>query len=186
MRSEKLGLDGLLLIHGHRFHDDRGFFSETYSAKKYLFELGIPAFVQDNLSHSKLNVFRGMHWQKNPQAQGKLVTCVLGSITDFVIDIRKSSPTFGQMVTVPLSDKELTSVWVPPGFAHGFLSTSEGAIVQYKVTEFWAPDHEASLCLEAKELERYSLKPEQLILSKKDAEAPLFAELVVSGDSLFE
>ena len=114
------------------------------------------------------------------------MTCVLGSITDFVIDIRKSSPTFGQMVTFPLSDKDLTSVWVPPGFAHGFLSTSKGAIVQYKVTEFWAPDHEASLCLEAKELERYSLKPEQLILSKKDAEAPLFAELVVSGDSLFE
>jgi dTDP-4-dehydrorhamnose 3,5-epimerase len=186
VRHEKLDLDGLLLIHGDRFHDDRGFFSETYNARRYLFEMGIPAFVQDNLSQSKLNVFRGMHWQLNPHAQGKLVTCLVGSITDFVVDIRKSSSTFGKMITIPLSEKELTSVWVPPGFAHGFLSTSEGAVVHYKVTEFWAPASEASLSLRPEELAVYTSKPEKLILSEKDSDAPFLSELIASGDSLFE
>jgi dTDP-4-dehydrorhamnose 3,5-epimerase len=169
MEIQRFNIEGPMIIRGNRFHDERGFFSETYNERVFA-DLGLPSFVQDNLSSSKRGVFRGMHWQKPPYAQGKLVTCLSGSIVDFVLDIRRSSPTFGEHLAIPISGEELESVWVPEGFAHGFLSTQDNTIVSYKVTDFWSRESERSLSpaslIDIKAAVRY--------LSPKDAEAPAF------------
>lgn len=173
MEIEKFNIEGPLLIKGKRFHDERGFFSETYNERVFS-ELGLPHFVQDNLSLSKKGVFRGMHWQAPPHAQGKLVTCLSGSIVDFVLDIRKSSPTFGHHLAIPISGEALESVWVPEGFAHGFLSLAEDTAVLYKVSNFWNMESECSLDPDTV-LPYKTLGKEAAILSQKDASAPSLA-----------
>jgi dTDP-4-dehydrorhamnose 3,5-epimerase len=135
---EKLEMEGPLLIHGARHHDERGYFSETYNQRE-MREIGLPDFVQDNLSRSANGVFRGLHWQVDPMAQGKLVTCLQGAIADVIVDIRRSSSTFGQPLKIFLNDSNLISLWVPRGFAHGFLSLQPDTLVSYKVDNFWSP-----------------------------------------------
>jgi len=174
MEIEKFNIEGPLLIKGKRFHDERGFFSETYNERGFS-ELGLPQFVQDNLSRSKKGVFRGLHWQAPPHAQGKLVTCVSGSIVDFVLDIRKSSPTFGQHVAIPISEDALESVWVPEGFAHGFLTLVEDTLVSYKVSNFWNKTSERSLN-PLDEIVSLSLTENFLYISDKDRGAPSWGE----------
>lgn len=132
----KFDILGPLLIQGVRHTDERGYFSETYQSDKYK-NLGLPEFVQDNLSLSKKGVFRGLHWQMPPFGQGKLVTCVNGSIIDYFVDIREESPTYLKYCAVALDSKELKSLWIPEGFAHGFLSLENDTLVSYKVTNFW-------------------------------------------------
>jgi dTDP-4-dehydrorhamnose 3,5-epimerase len=132
------------IIHGMRFYDDRGFFTERY--KENEFEMaGIPRFVQDNLSESSKGVIRGLHWQEDPFGQGKLVTCLTGSIMDIALDIRKESGTFGQHISVILSENESSALWIPPGFAHGFQSLENKTKVFYKVTQYWNKNSEKSL-----------------------------------------
>lgn len=167
----KFEIEGPLLLQGTRHHDERGFFSETYQKENFR-EIGLPEFVQDNLSVSKRGVFRGLHWQDDPFGQGKLVTCLAGSIIDFVVDVRRGSPTFMQKLEVSLDSSELKSLWVPKGFAHGFLSLEDGTLITYKVSELWNRGSERSLSPRVLELENY-IDPELLIVSKKDAEAPL-------------
>jgi dTDP-4-dehydrorhamnose 3,5-epimerase len=132
----------VLIIEPRVFGDDRGFFFESFNEKTFIEKAGADVrFVQDNHSCSAKNVLRGLHYQIQ-QAQGKLVRVVAGAIFDVAVDIRKSSPTFGQWVSCVLSAENKKQLWIPAGFAHGFLSLEDGSEVLYKATDFYAPAHE--------------------------------------------
>ena len=132
----------VLIIEPQVFQDDRGFFFESYNHKAFSEKTGITAnFVQDNHSFSKHNVLRGLHYQIS-QPQGKLVRAIAGTILDIAVDIRKTSPTFGESVSCILSADNKRQLWVPVGFAHGFVVLSETAEVLYKTTDYYAPQHE--------------------------------------------
>ena len=134
----------VLLIEPRVFGDARGFFYESYN-KRVLAPFGIDAeFVQDNHSRSARNVLRGLHYQIR-QPQGKLVRVTAGEVWDVAVDLRRASKTFGKWVGFPLSAESRRMAWIPPGFAHGFLVTSEAAEVQYKTTDYYAPEHERTL-----------------------------------------
>ena len=163
------------IIQGTRFHDERGFFTETYKESEYL-EAGLPKFVQDNLSESSKGVIRGLHWQEAPYGQGKLVSCFSGKILDVAVDIRKTSSTFGQYVAVELDSEEANSLWVPEGFAHGFQSLTDDTRVHYKVTNYWNKESERSLNFQDSEID---IKWEELkpVVSEKDLLAPFLREI---------
>lgn len=133
-------LNGLLIITPRVFHDERGYFFESFNQKPYR-DAGIPAFVQDNHSLSQKNVLRGLHYQL-PHAQGKLVFVTRGKVFDVVVDIRRSSPTFGQWFSIELSDENHQQLYIPPGFAHGFCTLSDTADFAYKCTDFYTPGAE--------------------------------------------
>lgn len=143
MKLNNTSLSGLIIIEPVVHEDDRGFFFETYQAKRYE-ALGIPNFVQDNISHSKHNVIRGLHYQL-PHEQGKLIGVINGAIWDVAVDIRFNSPTFGQWFGITLSDENHSQVYVPPGFAHGFCVLSDEADIYYKCTDWYAPESEKGL-----------------------------------------
>lgn len=144
MRFEPTPLPGAVVVEPTVFGDTRGHFFESWNAKRFA-DAGIEVgFVQDNQSRSARNVLRGLHYQL-PRPQGKLVRCIGGSIFDVVVDIRRSSPTFGQWYGVDLTAENRRMLWVPAGFAHGFVVTSETAEILYKVTDFWAPDCEHTI-----------------------------------------
>lgn len=136
-------LAGLLIIEPRVFKDERGYFYESYHQERYS-ESGIPAFVQDNVSHSKQNVIRGLHYQLG-QPQGKLVWVTRGTVWDVVVDLRISSPTFGHWTGITLSDKNNIQLYIPPGFAHGFCVQSEEADFYYKCTDFYNPNAERGI-----------------------------------------
>lgn len=132
----------VLIIEPKVFGDTRGFFFESFNERAFRQATGLAVnFVQDNHSRSAQGVLRGLHYQLR-QAQGKLVRVVRGSVYDVAVDVRKSSPTFGRWVGVELSESNHRQLWVPPGFAHGFLVTSESADFLYKTTDYYAPEHE--------------------------------------------
>jgi dTDP-4-dehydrorhamnose 3,5-epimerase len=145
MNVIKTPLEGLLVLEPRVFGDDRGFFFESYNAKRFAELTGITAeFVQDNHSRSSKGVLRGLHYQIQ-QAQGKLVRASAGSVFDVAVDIRKSSPTFGQWYGCELSAENKRQMWIPAGFAHGFVTLSDGAEFLYKTTDYWAPEHERAI-----------------------------------------
>ena len=145
MNILETNLPEVKIIEPKVFGDDRGFFFESFSKARYQELLGIQdEFVQDNISRSAKNVLRGLHYQMQ-QMQGKLVTVIEGSVFDVVVDIRKGSPTFGQWAGVELSEKNKRQLWVPKGFAHGFLVMSEHATFQYKCTDYYHPASECSI-----------------------------------------
>ena len=138
-------LDGLLVLEPRVFGDERGFFYESYNARQFADATGVaPAFVQDNHSRSRQGVLRGLHYQIQ-QPQGKLVRVSAGAVFDVAVDIRKDSPTFGQWYGVELSAQNMRQMWIPAGFAHGFVVTSEHAEFLYKTTDYWAPEHERAI-----------------------------------------
>jgi len=138
-------INDVVLIEPKVFGDERGFFLESYNRRVFAEGLGRDVeFVQDNHSRSVRGVLRGLHYQVR-QAQGKLVRATAGSIWDVAVDLRRSSPTFGKWVGVELSAENRRMLWVPPGFAHGFLTLSESAEVQYKASDYYAPQHERSI-----------------------------------------
>ena len=138
-------LNGVFLMEPRVFGDARGFFLESFNAKVFKELTGVTAeFVQDNHSRSMRGVLRGLHYQIK-QPQGKLVRVVVGSVYDVAVDLRRSSPTFGQWLGAELSADNKRVMWIPPGFAHGFMVTSEAAEFLYKTTDYWAPEHERSL-----------------------------------------
>jgi len=144
MKVTETSLLGVLVLEPKVFRDDRGFFLESYNERAFA-ELGIrERFVQDNHSSSRRNVLRGLHYQIK-QAQGKLVRAVEGEILDVAVDVRRSSPTFGGWEAVRLSGENKRMLWIPAGFAHGFLVISETAQVLYKATDYYAPEHERTL-----------------------------------------
>ncbi|OWY28101.1 dTDP-4-dehydrorhamnose 3,5-epimerase [Herbaspirillum robiniae] len=135
-------LSGVLLIEPRVFGDSRGFFYESFNAKRFREEAGVDAqFVQDNHSKSSRNVLRGLHYQIR-HAQGKLVRVTRGSVLDVVVDIRRSSPTFGQWCSTVLSEENKLQLWIPPGFAHGFSVLQDDTEFLYKTTDYWMPEHE--------------------------------------------
>ncbi|MRW86237.1 dTDP-4-dehydrorhamnose 3,5-epimerase [Pseudoduganella sp. FT26W] len=145
MNVIKTPLEGLLVLEPKVFGDDRGFFFESFNAKRFAELTGFTGdFVQDNHSRSSKGVLRGLHYQIQ-QAQGKLVRATAGSVFDVAVDIRKSSPTFGQWFGIELSAENKRQVWIPPGFAHGFVVTSDSAEFLYKTTDYWAPEHERAI-----------------------------------------
>lgn len=177
-------LAGLLIIEPKVFGDERGFFLETWSRKRYQ-EIGISAdFVQDNLSLSRRGVLRGLHFQ-NPQPQGKLVYVLQGEVFDVAVDLRLGSPTFGQWHGTDLSAENKRQFWVPPGFAHGFCVTSETALFAYKCTELYAPQHEKAIRWDdpALAIDWPAGNPQ---VSDKDRLAPLLADLDPANLCLFE
>ena len=136
----------VLLIEPKVFGDERGFFFESFNARAFEQATGLDVtFVQDNHSKSAKNVLRGLHYQLPPKAQGKLVRVVQGEVFDVAVDLRKGSKTFGRWVAQILSARNKQQLWIPPGFAHGFLTLSEGAEFLYKTTDYYSPEHERSL-----------------------------------------
>ncbi|MCY1030797.1 dTDP-4-dehydrorhamnose 3,5-epimerase [Corallococcus sp. BB11-1] len=144
MKVTPLELPEVLLLEPKVFGDDRGFFLESYNAKRYA-DAGIPGpFVQDNLSRSVKGTLRGLHFQE-PNAQGKLVQCLAGAVWDVAVDVRRGSPTFGRWVAAELSFENKRQLWVPPGFAHGFCVLSDSADFFYKCTALYSPETERSV-----------------------------------------
>ena len=146
MQATRLRLPEVVLLQPRVFSDHRGSFFESFNARAFREAIGIDVdFVQDNHSISKPHVIRGLHYQIQ-QPQGKLVRVVAGAVFDVVVDLRRSSATFGQWVGVPLSAEDRTMLWVPPGFAHGFYVTSDRDVeFLYKTTDYWAPEHDRTL-----------------------------------------
>lgn len=144
MNVIETAIPGVLIIEPKVWGDERGYFLETYRANRYT-EIGIPApFVQDNQSFSRKGVLRGLHVQ-HPNAQGKLIQVLAGEVFDVAVDIRRSSPTFGNWVGVTLSGENKRQFWIPAGFAHGFLVTGNHALFMYKNTAYYSPEHELSI-----------------------------------------
>ncbi|WP_067584343.1 dTDP-4-dehydrorhamnose 3,5-epimerase [Endozoicomonas ascidiicola] len=163
------------IIEPNVFGDDRGFFLETFQADRYRQQLGIDLdFVQDNHSRSAYGVLRGLHFQKQ-KPQGKLVRVVRGEVFDVAVDIRPGSATFGQWAGVILSEENKRQFWVPPGFAHGFVVTSESADFEYKCTDYYDPTDEGAIRWDDPDL-AIEWPVENPALSGKDADAPLFNE----------
>jgi dTDP-4-dehydrorhamnose 3,5-epimerase len=144
MNFEATAIADVVLIRPKVFGDERGFFLESWEARKFAAAGLDLKFVQDNHSRSTRHTLRGLHYQIE-QPQGKLVRVVSGAVFDVAVDIRRSSPTFGRSVGVVLSEENHCMLWVPPGFAHGFLVLSESADFLYRVTDFWAPQHERAI-----------------------------------------
>lgn len=142
MKVTPTDIPDVVVLEPKVFADARGHFVETYNRRSFHDATGLDVdFVQDNQSFSKRHVLRGLHYQVR-QPQGKLVRAIVGEVYDVVVDIRRRSPTFGKWTAVTLSAAKNNLLWVPAGFAHGFLVVSEQAVVQYKVTDYWAPEHE--------------------------------------------
>ncbi|MBD2454937.1 dTDP-4-dehydrorhamnose 3,5-epimerase [Nostoc sp. FACHB-87] len=174
MKDTDTTIPEILLIEPQVFSDSRGFFFESYNQQKFTDKLDHPFnFVQDNHSFSKKNVLRGLHYQII-QPQGKLVRAIVGSIFDVAVDVRKSSPTFGQWVGYELSAENKRQLWIPPGFAHGFLVLSEVAEVLYKTTDYYAPQGDRTILWNDPDLAIDWPIQEPPILSAKDSNGQAF------------
>ncbi|MEM8672258.1 MAG: dTDP-4-dehydrorhamnose 3,5-epimerase [Cyanobacteria bacterium P01_G01_bin.67] len=174
MEVIQTAIPDVLIIEPKVFGDERGFFLESYNEEKFQAETGVAAsFVQDNHSRSARNVLRGLHYQIK-QTQGKLVRVVSGEVYDVAVDIRKSSPTFGQWVGCLLTATNHRQLWVPPGFAHGFVVLSEIADFLYKTTDYYAPEHERAILWNDPQLGiDWKFKGEPVLSAKDKAGIPL-------------
>ncbi len=163
-------IPGLIVVEGRSFPDERGFFMESYRAMDLPGDQ-IPPLVQDNLSRSHKGVIRGLHYQKEPSAIGKLIRCVRGKIFDVAVDIRKGSRTFGKWAAIELTEQGNKMFWVPAGFAHGFQALSDEADVLYKQTGYWAPDDDCGIIWNDPKIGvKWPIK--ETIVSAKDAMLP--------------
>ena len=177
MKSTKLKLPEVLLLEPDIFKDERGFFYESFNQDKFDQATGKKiSFVQDNYSKSIKNTLRGLHYQLAPMAQGKLVSVLQGEIFDVVVDLRKSSKTFGDFICQKLDALTKKQLWIPEGFAHGFLVVSDFAEVIYKTTNFYNPNLERSIIWSDKDLSINWPNHSDILLSDKDKKAPSFLE----------
>ncbi len=169
MQAIQTGIPGLLVLEPKVFGDARGFFFESFNQKKFAELTGAnETFVQDNHSRSARNVLRGLHYQIK-QPQGQLVRVVAGEVFDVAVDIRRSSPTFGKWFGIHLSAGNKKMLWIPAGFAHGFVVLSESAEFLYKTTDYWAPEHERCIIWNDAELGIDWPRQGEPLLSAKDA-----------------
>lgn len=146
MQIFSFSISDLFVIEPKKLGDDRGYFAEIFREDRFSAEVGPVRFVQENQSLSaRAGTIRGLHFQTNPMAQGKLVRCLAGSIFDVAVDIRHDSPTYGQWVGVELTPQKLNQLWIPPGFAHGFCTLLPDTVVTYKVTNYYSPEHDKGL-----------------------------------------
>ena len=176
MKVTRTSLADVLLLEPRIFGDARGFFLESYNARDFRAASGLDvSFVQDNHSRSSRGTLRGLHYQLPPAAQGKLVRCASGEVFDVAVDLRQGSPTFGQWVGEFLSAENHRQLWIPEGFAHGFLVVSETADFLYKTTGYYAPDSEQAIRWDDPELAiDWPLQGAQPLMSAKDARANSF------------
>ena len=174
MNIQRTALPDVVVVTPQRFGDDRGFFSEVFNAKAFVEALGDFTFVQDNHSLSATpGTVRGLHYQTEPHAQGKLVRCARGRILDVAVDIRRASPTFGRHVAVELSADNWSQLWVPPGFAHGFCTLVPDCEVLYKVTSLYAPANDCGIAWDDPDLGiAWPVQPGEATLSAKDGKHP--------------
>lgn len=169
MTITKTSIEGLLILEPRVFKDDRGAFFESFNQSIFDEEVGEKVeFVQDNQSTSQKGVLRGLHFQNPPFGQGKLVRVISGAVIDVAVDIRKSSPTYGQHVAVELSAENNRQFWIPEGFAHGFLALEEDTVFAYKCTNYYAPQSEGCLVWNDKDL-GVDWNVSEPIVSEKDA-----------------
>ena len=165
----KTAIEGVVIIEPHIFKDTRGYFFESFSQREFEEKVRKVNFVQDNESMSSYGVMRGLHFQRPPYTQSKLVRCVKGKVLDVAVDIRKGSPTYGQHVSVELSEDNHRQFFVPRGFAHGFAVLSETAIFQYKCDNFYAPEADGGISIQDNSLGiDWQIPTENAILSEKD------------------
>ena len=178
MNYEHLSSAGLVLFKPKRFEDDRGYFSETFRAAKFKEVIGQDIdFVQDNRSYSKsIGTVRGLHYQSPPFGQGKLVSCCQGAITDVAVDVRKGSPSFGQYICAELNEENGHQLWIPEGFLHGFVTREPHTIVQYKCTNYYAPECDGAVLWSDEDLAIDWKISGDHIVSDKDANAQSFKE----------
>lgn len=176
MIIENTNIPGLLLIKPQIYGDSRGYFLESYNSKRYK-EIGLKVeFLQDNISKSKKNTIRGLHYQIGDKAQGKLCMVISGKVLDVAVDIRVGSPTFGKHYSVELSEENHFQLWIPPGFAHGFSVLSDEATFSYKCTELYSRNHERAIIFNDQDLNINWLVDEPIV-SEKDLQAKLFKEI---------
>ena len=169
MEIIKTGIEGLLILEPRIFQDARGYFFESFSQREFEEKVGPVHFVQDNESMSTYGVMRGLHFQRPPYTQSKLVRCVKGAVLDVAVDIRQGSPTYGQHVAVELTAENHRQFFIPKGFAHGFAVLSETAVFQYKCDEFYHPEADAGISILDESLGiDWRIPTDKAILSDKD------------------
>ena len=177
MQVIKTAIDGLFIIEPRIFKDARGYFFESFSQREFEEKVGPINFVQDNESMSQYGVMRGLHFQRPPFTQSKLVRCVKGAVLDVAVDIRKGSPTYGQHVAVELSEENHLQFFVPRGFAHGFSVLTETAVFQYKCDNFYAPQADDGISILDDSLGiDWRIPTAKAILSEKDTKHPLLKD----------
>ena len=178
MNVIKTKIEGVVIIEPRVFRDDRGYFFESFSQQRFNELVAPVTFVQDNESRSTYGVLRGLHFQKPPYAQSKLVRVVKGVVLDVAVDLRKDSPTFGQYEQVLLSEDNKRQFFIPKGLAHGFVVLSPEAVFQYKCDNYYAPQAEGSVRWDDPQINiNWQLPLGDILLSEKDKKAPLLAEL---------
>lgn len=169
MKFTKTQIPEVVIIEPTIFEDERGYFYESFSQEKFDANIGITNFIQDNESKSTFGVLRGLHFQKPPFAQAKLVRCIKGAVLDIVVDLRKNIATYGKHIAVKLSEQNKKQLFVPRGFAHGFIVLSQEAVFSYKVDNIYAPSHEDGILWNDKTLDiDWNIQQDKIILSAKD------------------
>lgn len=180
MKVIETEIEGVVILEPQVFGDERGYFFESFSLKRFEEEVSKTVFVQDNESKSKYGVLRGLHYQLPPYTQAKLVRVVKGTVLDVAVDIRKGSPTFGKYVAAELSEENKRQFFLPKGLAHGFAVLSEEAIFQYKCDEYYAPGHEGAIRFDDPDLGiDWRLPLKDIILSEKDKKHPRLRDAVL-------
>ncbi|MBQ5889162.1 MAG: dTDP-4-dehydrorhamnose 3,5-epimerase [Bacteroidaceae bacterium] len=183
MEVIKTEIDGVVIIEPRIFKDDRGYFYESFSQREFEEKVCRTTFVQDNQSKSSYGVLRGLHFQKPPYSQSKLVRCIKGAVLDVAVDIRKGSPTFGKYVAVELSEDNHRQFFVPRGFAHGFAVLTPEAIFQYKCDNFYNKESEGSVAWNDPQLAiDWQIPADKVILSEKDK----LSKELADADYLFD
>lgn len=179
MKAIETDIEGVLIFEPKVFGDDRGYFFESFSKREFDAAVGAEInFVQDNQSMSRKGVVRGLHFQRGPHAQAKLVRCVKGQVLDVALDLRPDSPTYGRHVAVLLSDDNFRSLFVPRGFAHGFAVLSDSAVFQYKCDNYYNPEAEGGVSILDPSLSiDWGINLDNAILSEKDLRLPLLHQL---------
>lgn len=179
MDIRDFAIKGLKLIIPKSFRDTRGYFQETWSDRQYRESIGDVAFVQDNLSFSlRKGTLRGLHFQRQPCAQGKLVRVGRGTIFDVAVDIRRGSPTYGQHLEITLAASQAAQLWIPSGFLHGFCTLKDNTEVCYKVTSYYSPAHDAGVIWNDPDLGiQWPIDDSVIVLSEKDRELPRLRDL---------
>ena len=183
MEVIKTGIEGVVIIEPRIFKDDRGYFYESFSQREFEEKVCCTTFVQDNQSKSSYGVVRGLHFQKAPYTQSKLVRCIKGTVLDVAVDIRKGSPTFGKHVAVELSEENHRQLFIPRGFAHGFAVLTPEAVFQYKCDNFYNKESEGAIAWNDPELAiDWRIPAEQVLLSEKDKQS----KCIKDADYLFD
>ncbi|WP_044262415.1 dTDP-4-dehydrorhamnose 3,5-epimerase [Bacteroides timonensis] len=183
MEIIKTAIEGVVIIEPRLFKDGRGYFFESFNQREFEEKVCKTTFVQDNESKSSYGVIRGLHFQKPPFAQSKLVRVVKGTVLDVAVDIRKGSPTFGQHVAVELTEENHRQFFIPRGLAHGFSVLSDEVIFQYKCDNFYAPEYEGALAWNDPDLGiNWKIPVEQVLVSEKDMRHSNLRDLVLSSE----